>query len=536
MTATTSLPAELRARRQWVIWRLETRGGKPTKVPYQATRGETKASVTDPTTWSSYEQAAEAAQDADGCGYIFTAADEFAGIDLDACVDERGEMLPSAAAIVERLDSYTERSPSGRGVHIIVKAQLHGDRHRTSNTSWGGVFEAYHRGRFFTVTGHGSGTINQRQEQLDALMSEMLPAPPPRKRSTPSTNGHVDDDDAGLLRRVFAAQNGTKLEALFRGDVSAYSGDASAADLALCSMLAFWTDDPDHLDALFRHPGLCATSGTPGAARAPTAGRRSRRHYRDARSSIAHQRSRRIRTRITRTGTAMAQSRYRPSAWRSSAPRSWHVSWTRSRTIPRSGAMGAPPALQDAAERVGPFVAGGALNLQTTWQELEVAGHRLGLDADELELRIQTGLANGMTRPLELRDRAAPQAAGRVLGDEEIEPASDEDWPILPNLTAPRFPVSALGPEIAEYAEAVAANTQTAPDMPAVACVGILATAGMSAQVDVGAWDEGALGLYVLGVSPSGDHKSAVLNHVAKPLKELNREMRCQAKEGRRMR
>ena len=59
-----------------------------------------------------------------------------------------------------------------------------------------------------------------------------------------------------MLERAFAADNGSKLEALYGGDVGGYDSP-SEADLALCSMLAFWTGpDPDQLDRLFRGSGL----------------------------------------------------------------------------------------------------------------------------------------------------------------------------------------------------------------------------------------------------------------------------------------
>jgi NrS-1 polymerase HBD domain len=66
----------------------------------------------------------------------------------------------------------------------------------------------------------------------------------------------VDGGDEQLLRRAFRARNGTKLEALYRGDTTGYHSH-SEADLALCSHLAFWTDgDVERIDALFRTSGL----------------------------------------------------------------------------------------------------------------------------------------------------------------------------------------------------------------------------------------------------------------------------------------
>ena len=131
MSAET-IPAELRDRPQWVVWRREDHAGKLTKVPYVArppsdrgtasgTRKRWPASSTDPSTWRTYVEAVEIAKDElwDGIGYVFSADDPYVGVDLDAELEEKDQLLIMAA-----LDSYAERSPSGTGHHIIVKAHL----------------------------------------------------------------------------------------------------------------------------------------------------------------------------------------------------------------------------------------------------------------------------------------------------------------------------------------------------------------------------------------------------------------------------
>jgi hypothetical protein len=47
--------------RQWVGWRNEERGGKPTKVPYVAAGRQAEAD--DPTTWLTHDSAAAVAED-----------------------------------------------------------------------------------------------------------------------------------------------------------------------------------------------------------------------------------------------------------------------------------------------------------------------------------------------------------------------------------------------------------------------------------------------------------------------------------------
>jgi primase-polymerase (primpol)-like protein len=151
VTRFDQIPAEIRERDQWVNWRRERRrDGKGTKVPYRAD-GMGRASSTDPATWSTFEAAVAGVEalPADGIGYVFSADDPFTGIDLDDCLD--GDRLhPEAAAIVLLLDSYTEISPSGTGVKVIVRASKNGNtRSRTSNTPWGGKLEVYDQDRFF---------------------------------------------------------------------------------------------------------------------------------------------------------------------------------------------------------------------------------------------------------------------------------------------------------------------------------------------------------------------------------------------------
>src|SRR5215213_10449860 len=90
-----NVPEAMRRRPQWVVWRLEERGGdKPTKIPYIA-GGVGRASSTDLMTWRTFEEAVKALETGryDGIGFVFCSGDEFAGIDLDDCRDpETGEL------------------------------------------------------------------------------------------------------------------------------------------------------------------------------------------------------------------------------------------------------------------------------------------------------------------------------------------------------------------------------------------------------------------------------------------------------------
>ena len=154
-----AVPDELKNVKQWVLWILEDREGKPTKVPY-AVSGN-MASTTDPTTWATFSEAEKESDPFvyNGMGFVISAP--YVGIDLDKCRDPKtGEVEPWAKEAIEELDSYTELSPSGAGFHIWVKGWLEHPGNRA------GRVEMYSRARYFTMTGrHVPGTpttINER--------------------------------------------------------------------------------------------------------------------------------------------------------------------------------------------------------------------------------------------------------------------------------------------------------------------------------------------------------------------------------------
>jgi putative DNA primase/helicase len=259
------IPEALRALPQWVTWRYTWKAAlaKWDKPPLRASTGKA-ASSTNPQTWATFDAALHAYQhrDLDGVGVVLTETDDVAAFDLDHCRDpETGAITPEAQAIVDRLQSYTEVSPSAEGLRILCRGELPpGGRKK-------GDVEMYASGRYVTITGnhlHDTPlTIEPRQAAIDALHAEVFGPDPAMPYEPPPAdhNGHAPPlDDDQLLEKALAAKNGAKFARLWAGDTSDYARDdndgESEADLALCQLLAFWSQDVGQIDRLFRRSGL----------------------------------------------------------------------------------------------------------------------------------------------------------------------------------------------------------------------------------------------------------------------------------------
>jgi putative DNA primase/helicase len=259
-----NIPAELKRTPQWVLYRLTERNGKSDKPPFDYRTGRPGA-VTDPAVWASFETALAQLGHYDGVGFAFSPRDEFAGIDLDHCIDEEGEIEPWAERIVHGLQSYTERSPSGRGLHIFVRGKLPPGARRSKMGGFGtdgtGAVEMYDHGRYFTVTGNrweeAPTQIESRGEELAAFYREIFP-PEQNGAHTVGVAHPVDLPDEAILEKARRSWSGERFRALYDGgEVTFHNGDQSRADLALCSYLAFFAGGAtETIDRLFRSSAL----------------------------------------------------------------------------------------------------------------------------------------------------------------------------------------------------------------------------------------------------------------------------------------
>lgn len=238
------IPLDLRACAQWVPWHYYgSRDSKRTKIPLKASDPSKRASTTDPATWGPFEQALDAVKRevADGVGFVVTADDDFAGLDIDNCRNpDTGELSELAARAVTALHSYVEVTPSGRGIRIWVRAPgVSFPRKKFPALD----IELYTEARYFTVTGQPIGDAREICERGSELTEFWR-------------NVEIQAGDVALLSRARAASNGKKFSRLYDRGEHEY-GSESEADLALCGMLAFWTKgDRDAIDRVFRRSAL----------------------------------------------------------------------------------------------------------------------------------------------------------------------------------------------------------------------------------------------------------------------------------------
>lgn len=168
---------------QWVIWRWVGE----TKPPFQAKYPNKHASVADPSTWSSYEEARKGARQADGVGFILKDSN-IGALDLDDCRDPKtGKLDAWARDLVKRANgTYVELTPSGRGLRIIGKSVNGGVRHTRRRIGEGRVEVFCNAPRYITVTGKQLGEC-EKLADIDELADEILRERQPEKKdATPS--------------------------------------------------------------------------------------------------------------------------------------------------------------------------------------------------------------------------------------------------------------------------------------------------------------------------------------------------------------
>jgi len=181
--AAENIPLEMRVLPCWVAWRWERRDGKWTKPPIDPLTGNS-LDATGPDSWMTFDKARELARrHGDGIGLALGEKGSRSGFvppDIDHCIDDQGNVDHRALDLVKRFDSYTERTPSGRGLRIWVRGKKPGDRCKAPShkDKFLASIELYEYSRYLTVTGrkieNSPSAVATRQMALDELYGAMF--------------------------------------------------------------------------------------------------------------------------------------------------------------------------------------------------------------------------------------------------------------------------------------------------------------------------------------------------------------------------
>lgn len=237
------IPFEMRQYPQWIVWRYEDVNNKKTKVPYSI--NGFKASVTNPLTWCNFNDVVSA-QGFDGIGFVLTENDPFSFIDLDH-TDDLEEFKKQQSIYNNFIDTYAELSPSGKGLHIIMKGRLPQGRRR-------GSVEIYSSQRFMTMTGnvYNNQPIKDCQNRLDTLFNSLGKAD--KIIQLADENQHYSDKE--LYEIAYNAENGQKFYDLYNGNWQDYYSSQSEADHALINILSYFSRNQEQIVRMFRNSEL----------------------------------------------------------------------------------------------------------------------------------------------------------------------------------------------------------------------------------------------------------------------------------------
>jgi putative DNA primase/helicase len=269
------IPNDLKNLKQWLMWKIEhttnSKGEvKPTKVPYQAKFPARHARSDADYTWCDCKTARfvlENEKGFSGIGFAFQDYNKLVVIDIDHCIDPETRKIDNDAALcIMSMNTYTELSQSGTGIHIIG----YGSNPHPENINKGGKkgkYELYSHNHYFSLTGNvvnGYTKIHKLDPlQLNGFYNRFIVKPEKieekqvilPKKSVKTSYIDVDLSDEKIIELCSNAANSSKFVALWRGSDCGYSSH-SECDIALCSILAFYTQDANQLQRMMRNSGL----------------------------------------------------------------------------------------------------------------------------------------------------------------------------------------------------------------------------------------------------------------------------------------
>lgn len=238
-----AFPTELRSRRQWICFDVWAESGKSkmSKLPRNPETGG-MASSSDPSTWTTYETALTAVKGGrhTALGFVLTEDTGLAILDLENCVDG-GEIAEWAAREVQTLDSFTEVSVSGTGLHVLAWGSIPSNLNRQSVQA-----ELWDRDKMFALTGltvPGQDVVEHRSRELLDVHRRI-------------EGGEFGPDH--VLKPILLDQHSQKFrETAADNWAGHYDSRSAAVQGVLCSLAQTYGGDPEVIRAEFEKLPLC---------------------------------------------------------------------------------------------------------------------------------------------------------------------------------------------------------------------------------------------------------------------------------------
>ena len=209
------------------------------------------ADTTNPNTWGTLKQALFITTLKDsykGVGIVFTDTDKgrLCGIDIDKCIDKNGNIAPEALEIINTIDSYSEISINGRGIHILFYAHKKGNICKNNNLKWCKCIEMYDKSHYFTLSGNiiNDKGIMYRQNACDTIYDKYFSNAECKLNTTkePKKKLFTDKQIKDYKEHFqFALSVDETLRKYYNGIRP--TKDESSNDLGFCSKLAHWLND-----------------------------------------------------------------------------------------------------------------------------------------------------------------------------------------------------------------------------------------------------------------------------------------------------
>jgi putative DNA primase/helicase len=224
------VPEEMKSLNHWILWRLETdEKGKQTKIPYSANY-EGRASTTNSTTWTSYENAKKKFDESrySGLGFVFTKDIGITFIDLDHVIE--GEEINNIAQNIVGAfnDTYIELSQSGTGIHIFAKGSIERAVKKAQ-------IELYDNARYVAFTGNSLNCFElvDKQKEIDILFNKYA------DKIVEKVVTRIEPlylNETEIIEKIMLSKQAGKFHYYFNGSAEPNSENT----LALASILAFW--------------------------------------------------------------------------------------------------------------------------------------------------------------------------------------------------------------------------------------------------------------------------------------------------------